>query len=463
MKLRFQLFFDALRYSYMTVPMLLSVCGLAFALGTLKLDAMSLNLNGDNLGARVGNTLLYSGGADGARALLGSIAGSIISVAALASSIAITALALASGQFGSRLLRTFMDDRGFQVALGTFNGTFLFCLVILRAIRSPDEGAAFGSGVPEVSVTGALGLAVVCVFLLIYFLHHMAQAIQAPFVIADAAKDLNNEIERMFGTGKSAKHGASATDEQHERIESEEGEGVPNFEFGIDIEASKDGFLKAIDYDTLIKIATKENAIFKLGYGSGDWVVQGDPLITVWPPRNPMIYEDKARGCFVTGRSRTTVQDAEYGFNQLVEVAARALSPGINDPFTAITCLGHLGAALRHILRCEIPSPYMLDDEGHLRIITHTVTFASLCDSAFDMIRHYGADSPKVILRLLETLAEVGAKCKTDEQRQTIVRHAKMARDEATKESQMESDIESYQVAYTKVLRSIAARHEQRT
>ena len=459
MKLRLQLFFDSLRYSYMTVPMILSLCGLALALITLKLDAMSLNFGGDSFGARVGNSVLYSGGADGARALLGAIAGSIISVAALASSIAITALALASGQFGSRLLRTFMDDRGFQIALGTFNGTFLFCLVVLRAIRSADEGASFGSGVPQVSVTSALALAVMCVFLLIYFLHHMAQAIQAPYVIADAAHDLNVEIERLFGAGKSAKHGGCATDEQHERIESDE---LPDFDLGIDIEATKDGFLRAVDYDILLRLAVREDAIFKLGYGSGDWVVRGDPLLTVWPPRNPMIYQEKAQGCFLTGRSRTTVQDAEYGFNQLVEIGARALSPGINDPFTAITCLGHIGAALRHILRCEIPSPYLLDDEGKLRIITHTVTFPSLCDSAFDMIRHYGADSPKVILSLLETLAEVGAKCKTDEQREAIVRHAKLAREEASKASVMDSDKTSYDVAYAKVLRSIADREEKR-
>ncbi len=459
MKLRLQLFFDSLRYSYMTVPMFISLCGLALALITLKLDANSLSFDGDSLGARVSSSLLYSGGADGARALLGAIAGSIISVAALASSIAITALALASGQFGSRLLRTFMDDRGFQIALGTFNGTFLFCLVVLRGIRSADEGAGFGSGVPEISVTSALGLAVICVFLLIYFLHHMAQAIQAPYVIADAAHDLNVEIERLFGEGKSAKHGACATDEQHQRIENDE---LPDFDLGIDIEATKDGFLRAVDYDILLRIAIKENAIFKLGYGSGDWVVRGDPLLTVWPPRNPMIYEEKAQRCFLTGRSRTTVQDAEYGFNQLVEVGARALSPGINDPFTAITCLGHIGAALRHILRCEIPSPYLLDEEGNLRIITHTVTFPSLCDSGFDMIRHYGADSPKVILSLLETLAEVGAKCKTDEQRAAIVHHAKMAREEASKASVMDSDKASYDVAYAKVLRSIAEREEQR-
>ena len=459
MKLRLQLFLDSLRYSYITVPMILSLCGLVLALATLKVDAMALGFDGNGLGARVGNSVLYTGGADGARALLGALAGSIISVAALASSIAITALALASGQFGSRLLRTFMDDRGFQIALGTFNGTFLFCLVVLRAIRSPDEGADFGTGVPQISVTAALALAVMCVFLLIYFLHHMAQAIQAPYVVADAARDLHVEIDRLFGVGKRARHGACASGEQHGRIENQE---LPDFESGFDIEAHREGFLRAVNYDVLLRLAVKEDAIFKLGYGAGDWVVKGDPLLTVWPPRDSTIYQDKARGCFLTGRSRTTVQDAEYGFNQLVEVGSRALSPAINDPFTAITCLGHIGAALRHILRCEIPSPYILDDEGNLRIITHTVTFPSLCDSAFDMIRHYGANSPKVILSLLETLAEVGAKCVTQEQRAAIIRHAQLAREEATKASVMNSDKASYDVAYAKVLRSIADREERR-
>ena len=172
MKLRLQLFFDSLRYSYITVPMSMAVFGLFLAWGTLNLDALSLNVPSDKdpsramMALQFGQSLLYSGGVDGARALLGAIAGSIISVAALASSIAITALALASGQFGSRLLRNFMDDRGFQITLGTFNGTFLFCLVILRSTRSADEG---GGGVPQISVTMAMVLAVACVFLLIYF------------------------------------------------------------------------------------------------------------------------------------------------------------------------------------------------------------------------------------------------------------------------------------------------------
>ena len=454
MKLRLQLFFDSLRYSYITVPMSMAVLGLIVAWGTLNLDAMSLNIPSEKdpsrsmMALQFGESLLYSGGVDGARALLSAIAGSIISVAALASSIAITALALASGQFGSRLLRNFMDDRGFQITLGTFNGTFLFCLVILRSTRSADEG---GGGVPQISVTVALALAVACVFLLIYFLHHMARAIQAPYVIADAAKDLNDEIERLYG--KSVEKRAAAPEEMaREFAESEK----PDWDEGLDIEASREGYIKAVNYDELLNLATRNERAFKLNIRAGDWVGIGDTLATIWPPSSAVAFEKQLRHCFIGGRDRSSVQDPEYGIKQLVEVASRALSPGINDPFTAMTCLDYLGAALNHVLRCEIPPPFLIDDKKELRILIKAVTFPKLCDAAFNMIRQYGADSPAVMIRMLETLAKVGAKCKTKEQCDSIAGHARLARDEALKETSVDRDVADIENRYAQVLRAIA-------
>ncbi len=453
MKLRIQLFFDSLRYSYITVPMSMAVFGLFLAWGTLHLDAMSLNIVSKDAPSRelmalqFGQSLLYSGGVDGARALLGAIAGSIISVAALASSIAITALALASGQFGSRLLRNFMDDRGFQITLGTFNGTFLFCLVILRATRDTDTGG----GVPQISITMALALAVACVFLLIYFLHHMARAIQAPYVVADAAQDLNAEIERLYG--KSVEKRAAAPAElAHEFAESEK----PDWSEGLDIEAGKEGYVKAVNYDTLLDLATRNDRTFKLNVRAGDWIGIGDTIATIWPPSSAVAFEKQLRSCFIGGRDRSSVQDPEYGIKQLVEVASRALSPGINDPFTAMTCLDYLGAALNHILRCEIPPPYLIDDKNELRIIIKSVTFPKLCDAAFNMIRQYGADSPAVMIRMLETLAKVGAKCTTKEQSDSIAQHARLARDEALKETSIDRDVADIENRYARVLRAIA-------
>ena len=509
MKLRLQLLIDTLRYSYVTVPMSLALCGLLLAMGTLQLDALSFNVASEKApqvaatpaptaaptaapaptdeteitapapttaptvsptpppeaaststsaakeplsrGMRAlqfGQSLLYAGGVDGARALLGAIAGSIISVAALASSIAITALALASGQFGSRLLRNFMDDRGFQITLGTFNGTFLFCLVILRSTRSAEEG---GGGVPQISVTMSLVLAVACVFLLIYFLHHMARAIQAPYVIADAAHDLNQEIERLYG--KSVEKKAAAAPDRIKEIEDGE---LPDWREGFDIESDKEGYIKAVNYDLLLRVAIQHDCTFKLAFRAGEWVGQGDALLTVWPPRSPVAYEEKARDSFIMGRDRSAVQDPEYGVNQLVEVAARALSPGINDPFTAMTCLDYLGGALTHVLRCDIPAPYLLDENRKLRLIVNSVTFPGLCDAAFNMIRQFGADSPAVMIRMLETLARVGAKCNTQTQSDAIAHHARLARDEALKQISVDRDVTDIENRYARVLRAIA-------
>ena len=154
------------------------------------------------------------------------------------------------------------------------------------------------------------------------------------------------------------------------------------------------------------------------------------------------------------------MQDPEYGINQLVEVAARALSPGINDPFTAMTCLDYLGAALSHVLRCEIPAPYLLDDKRELRIVVKNVTFPGLCDAAFNMIRQYGSDSPAVMIRLLETLARVGAKCHTPAQSDAIIMHAKLARDEALKQNSVERDHTDIENRYARVLRAVADHRE---
>ena len=174
-----------------------------------------------------------------------------------------------------------------------------------------------------------------------------------------------------------------------------------------------------------------------------------------------MAYEDDVRGCFILGRDRSAVQDPEYGINQLVEVASRALSPGINDPFTAMTCLDYLGAALNHIF-CAAIFPRLICStiERQLRIVVKNVTFPGLCDAAFNMIRQYGADSPAVMIRMLETLARVGAKCHTSEQSDAIVMHARLARDEALKEISIDHDRTDIENRYVRVLRAVADHRE---
>ena len=206
----------------------------------------------------------------------------------------------------------------------------------------------------------------------------------------------------------------------------------------------------------MLKLATRYDRTFKLNVRAGDWVGIGDTIATIWPPSSAVAFEKPLRSCFIGGRDRSSVQDPEYGIKQLVEVASRALSPGINDPFTAMTCLDYLGAALNHVLRCEIPPPFLIDDKNELRIIIKAVTFPKLCDAAFNMIRQYGADSPAVMIRMLETLAKVGAKCKTGEEADAIALHARLARDEALKVTTVDRDIADIENRYARALRAIA-------
>lgn len=435
MRLRLQIFLDSLRYSLTFTPMVLAFLGLGLGFLTLRFDRAAPGHSS--------SFLLYGGGPDGARAVLSVAASSVLSVAALAFSIAIAALALAAGQFGSRLLRNFLDDAAFQWTLGTFSGTFLFCLVVLRATRSADEGGVF---VPQLSVSVALILTVICVLLLSYFLNHVAASIQAPHVAFDAAKDLHREIDRLFRVGQTQKRRG-------------EPQLAPDLRFSTVISGARDAYIVGINYEALIQLARRNGLVFEMQVRPGDFALNRAPLLRLAGKNRAPNLEKDVRRAFVFGPSRSPLQDAEYGINQLVEVAVRALSPAINDPFTANTCLDHLGAALRHFLRLELPSPWLLDQDGKARVIAKTWSFAGLCDAAFNMIRQYGRDSVSVSIHLLETLESVARECHTAEQKQVIAHHAQMIRRDCQSEipgERDQSDIEERLARVMKVLEKTA-------
>ena len=412
MRIRLQLALDSLRYSFLLIPGLLGAAGLILGLLLVALDARLPEFHDLS-------PLFIARGPDAARSLLSTVASSILTVATLAFSIAITALVLASGQFGSRLLRNFLDDPPFSWTLGLFCGTFLLSLVALRATRGADDvGGVF---VPQTAVSVALFLTVLCVFALIFFLNHVARSVQAPYVAADAAKDLHREIDRLFAVSQLQKQRASS-----------ESPLAPPDGPKQSVQCQRNGYIKAINYQVLIALATRHDAAFEMSVRPGDWVCVGQPLFQVFhslaDEKSRASWLDLARDCVILGRTRSPLQDPEFGINQLVEIAVRALSPAINDPFTAMTCLDHLGAALRHVLRLELPSPHLLDARGQLRVIAKPWTFEGLCDAAFHMIRQNARNSVAVSIRLLETLERVGALCETPSQRAAIARHAEMMR-----------------------------------
>ncbi|MFO7578468.1 MAG: DUF2254 domain-containing protein [Pelovirga sp.] len=411
--MRVQIFktWDRIQTSFWFLPAILAVGAIILALTTVTLDTLITDWLTRYWG------LTFTGGAEGASSLLGAIAGSMITIAGVVFSMTLVALSLASSQLGPRLLRTFMRDTMTQMALGTFVATFLYCLLVLRTIRRPEE-ILF---VPHLSVSIGVLLAVVSVGVLIFFIHHVSTSIQANEIVARVGTELVDGIEQLFpetiGRGPS-------------QIPTE----PPAADFldvfaqaARPIASAGDGYLQFVDGDALLALAMREDIVIRLVRRPGHYVVAGRTLALVWP--GDRVTDELAEcinSAFALGHQRTSGQDIEFAVNQLVEIAIRALSPGVNDPFTAMTCVDNLGSALCRLAQRDMPSPYRYDSQDQLRIISPVFTFSNVVDAAFNQIRQYGRSSTAVTIRLLETIAEVADSAERPGDRVALLRHARM-------------------------------------
>jgi len=411
--MRGQLFkiWDRVRSGFWFVPAVMAGVAVALAFVSVNVDEPATEWLALTLG------WTFTGGAEGASAVLGIIAGSMIAIAGVVFSMTLVALSLASSQLGPRLLRNFMRDSTTQVVLGTFIATFLYCLIVLRTIRRVEE-VLF---VPHLSVTLGVLLAVVSVGVFIYFIHHVSVSIQANEIAARIGKELIERINSLFPerTGRIAPRIPTQPPDAG-FFEAFDQEARP-------VVSSSDGYLQLIDTEALLALAMEEDVIVRLERKPGNYVVANCPLTLIWPEsRVSERLTDQVHSLFVLGHQRTVSQDIEFGVNQLVEIAVRALSPGLNDPFTAITCVDHLGSALCRLASRDMPSPYQYDGQNQLRMITLADTFPEIMDAAFNQIRHYSRSSAAVTIRLLETIAVVAGFVHRPEDRATLLRHAEM-------------------------------------
>lgn len=357
----------------------------------------------------------YVGSPEGARALLSTVAGSIITVAGVVFSITITALTLASSQFGPRLLRNFLRDAGNQLVLGTFIATFLYCLLILRTIHGFNDDIF----VPNLSVSVGVALSIASLGVLIYFIHHASISIQVEHIIATVGEDLDAAIDRLFPDRLG--HAAPT--------EPPSGQGSANLtETGWHaIRARRHGYLQAIDTDALMRIAIEQGCVIQILHRPGQFVIGDVVIARVWTDLDTdEQLDDQISQVFIVGSQRTVTQDVLFAVHQLVEIAVRALSPGINDPFTAIACIDQLSAGICRLGGRAIPAADRYDEQGHLRVIAEPVSFAQVVDVAFDQIRQYGRTSVAVTNHLLETIATIGQLSQADEQRAALLRQAEM-------------------------------------
>jgi uncharacterized membrane protein len=397
------------RTSFWFVPSLMVLASIVLAGCAVYIDAIFI----DSLKLKI--PLIYGIDIDAIRSLLGTIAGSMITVTSIAFSITIVALTLASSQFGPRLLRNFMMDTGTQVVLGSFISNFLYCILVFCAI-SFQEPYTFK---PGLTVIIAVIMTCISVGVLIYFIHHVAKSIQADVVIDEVYRELQNGIENLFPSVQKQHEPAIVSD-------SITADFTPRIN-QLNVLAKCSGYVQTIDQNALVTLATESDVLIECRFSPGDFVVQGSVVAVVHADNlvdKKVVKQTSIR--IVLGAYRTPVQDPEFAIHQLVEIALRALSPGINDPYSAITCIDKLTSVLCGLTKRVFPAKQYYDQGGMLRLVCKVLTFKDIANAAFEQIRQQANSNVAVTIRLLDSLHVLMMFAQNDEQKHFVIIQTKM-------------------------------------
>ncbi|MEH6714305.1 DUF2254 domain-containing protein [Parasphingorhabdus flavimaris] len=359
---------------------------------------------------------------NGARTTLTVIAGSMIGVASTVFSITIAAVAYASGNYGPRLLTNFMEDKGNQLSLATFIGTFVYALMIIRVVRDEDERAASAIDAsasvlpgftPQFSLLVAMVLAIFAVAVLVYFLHHIPASIRINTVLKDIGKRLIRDIKDRYPS------------EIEEREPREQAQGEP-------IIATGKGYIDIIDFDTLDEVAREHEATIAIKVRTGDFIHPNVTIVELSGIEADDKISAKIADCFSVSGMRTATQDLEYLIDELVEIALRALSPGINDPFTAITAMHWMGAALAELGSRDLDRGPEQEDYDWDRVQPLSDDFSHYVERSFGAMRSGVATNRMAAIKFIHALFAASTSCRSErrlrlisEEAETMVRQAR--------------------------------------
>lgn len=401
---RLTAFWNRVRDSLWFLPGVLTLGAVILAVITIEIDVR------DVLPEAPAGVWLFSGTASGARGVLTAIASGFITVTGVVFSITIVALQLASTQFTPRILRNFTADRANQMVLGIFIATFTYSLLVLRVVRGKDDGVtpedieqaaesgqALDAFVPHLSVTVAVVLAVVGIGFLIFFIDHAARSVQASVIIDRVTKDALKTLDRRL---------PERVGESSEMLAEE---ATPEAQGEI-ITSVRSGYVQGVDEDELMKLLHANGMTIRMEPRVGDYLLPGGALATVWPAGTATSgsIEKPLRSAFVIGHERTNHLDIELGVIELADMAVKALSPGVNDPTTAVLCLDRLAEVLLAAGQREPPSRVRRAQEGSGTLILPRVGFESLVETGLDEIRHYGVVNPRFAVTFLKRMGDLG-------------------------------------------------------
>ncbi|KRE40815.1 hypothetical protein ASG74_15150 [Knoellia sp. Soil729] len=352
------------------MPLLFAIGATLLALGVTAID--------ESLDTSLRLPFLFSGGPEGARALLAAIITSMISFTGLVFSITVVVLQLTSSQFSPRVLRSFLEDRFNQVALGVFVATFVYGLVVLRSVRGTAQVDPF---VPQFAVALAFVLVLVSVLVFLSYINHIAQSIRAATILSNISDETRALIDDRFPADSQPEPWLSAGDGPSRVISAED-----------------PGVVEWIDDTALARAAERAEVSIEMLRAVGEFVATGAPLARVHG--RAQFDDGRLHATVRVGRERTMDQDVGFGLRQLVDIAERALSPGVNDPTTAVQALDHLHDIVRRLATRALPPRQRVTDEGRLLLSVPQPDFADYLALAFDEIAHWGRDSPRIERRI---------------------------------------------------------------
>lgn len=360
-----------IRTSLWFVPVACVVGGVFLSFLTIAIDRRS------------GFTLIpesLTGGPDAAIQILSTVAGSMVSLAALVLTITMVVVQLAMGQFSPRIVQTFLRDKPSQFAIGLFVATFAHAMLAMREVHF-DRGGS----VPGLAIVVAYVLIVVSIAALVLYVHHIGQSLRVSAII------------ELVGSGT-----RKAIDSQYP----DEGDAPPAGPVPV-VVAPRSGVLSHIDHDRLVEVAADADCCLELVPALGDFAPAGAPLVRIHGDAD-RLDDDDVTSAIVLGLERTLEQDVAYGFRMLVDVAERSLSDShFEDPTTAVQAVDRLHDGLRQLARRPFPPPEHRDAGGTVRFVMPTMDWAAYVELAFEEIRRAGAASPQVARRLRSALDDL--------------------------------------------------------
>ncbi|MCH9698305.1 MAG: DUF2254 domain-containing protein [Gammaproteobacteria bacterium] len=398
---------QSLRSGYWLIPGLILISSLLLAYLSLWLDQALNIIDYHSL-----KWLIFSS-LDGARVVLSTIAASTFAAATLTFSVTMLTLSMASTQFGPRLLNNFLQDPYNQLVFGSFIGTFIYCLLILRGLMIEKDN------IPHISASLSIVLVIINSALFIGFIHHVTASIRVEKITNEIGEQFIANIYRMY---PNQYIGADISEHEDTILETE-----PSF-----VRINTHGYLQAINLKVLQGIAEVEKKVISLLVKPGQFLLPGTIVAEIRPAEFDNAYiEAIVADCFLLGTTPSPEQDVEFQIRQLVQLAARALSPGVNDPFTAMACIDYLCSGLAILASKKFDSGYIRSKDGTLLVVKKADSFETLCEACFRIIRQMVNDNPPVIIYLLDMMRQLGSSLKRMADKHCIIEEARLLVDGA--------------------------------